>query len=311
MSSNNNRYMFKVYQVKDNDDKLYPLYIPSDLGIHELGKVSEDNFDYKESNDESKKQYYDIWQGGKYYKNSAPNIGFSVYGVKDKDHSLFNRNDDFNIDLEPDEWEALGKEFKTYIDDSYKNTNKYKGRYAFNETNDYDYLTNDEYSVDERLRAMHSKGHAFDAAVLSPYYYNFDTDSNFDELVDLLNFHNNYDTGKKNNVVLAAAPEDSIVKWQDVLRNKYTAQRDTPHELVTTKITPVKQFSNKKFNELSDFYKLVRKAGATGQEAFYDTFNLDPYTIVSDANLKQIMMDMSNSLPVSLGNIAKCIGRCY
>ena len=311
MSSNDNRYMFKVYKVKDNDDKLYPLYIPTDLGVHEINKTSEDNFDYKESDDIENKQYYNVWQGGKFYKNTAPNIGFSTYGLKDKDHSLFNRNDDFNIDLEPDELEALDKEFKTYIDDSYKNTTKYKGHYVNGETNDYDYFTNNNVSIKEKLRAMHNRGRSFDAAVLSPYYYNFDADSNFDELIDLLNFHNNYDTDKKNNVVLAAAPEDSIVKWQDVLRNKYTAQRDTPHEIVTTKITPVKQFSNKEFNELTDFYKLIRKAGATGQEAFYDTFELNPYNLVSDANLKQIMMDMSNSLPVNLGNIAKCVGRCY
>ena len=266
---------------------------------------------YKDDDDTENKKYYSVWQGGKFYKNNAPHIGFSAYGVKDKDHSLFNRDERYGIELDTDEIHAFDNEFKSYIDDAYKNKTKYKDYYNYDdfyETNDFDWLTDNNMLMREKLRIMSKLGDRTDAVVLSPYYYNFDTDSNFDNLVRILNFQNNYGG---NNVVLAAAPENSIIKWQDVLKNKYTAQRDTPHEIVTTKITPVKQFSNKEFNELIDFYKLIRKSGATGQEAFYDTFELNPYTLVSDANLKQIMMDMSNSLPVNLGNIARCVGRCY
>ena len=304
------KYFFKVYNIGDGD-RMYPLYMDADddyysTGAHKLGNV------YIDEKERPAEKYddFNVWKAGKMYHNNTGHRGYSMWGLKDPRYSIFNTNEEYNIDLSPEEWKAVESEFVANIDPAFKNKQDLKRYYAFDEDNDYDYLTNNIYSIDERMHGLNKK--YANGYILSPEHYNFNDDSNYDDLISIVNaFTKVASEGKlKAKPILIAAPESKLINVNDVVNNKFTAQRDSPHEIVATQINPVRKYEQEEFGKLRDKYFELRKQNATGPEAFYETFRLDPIRL-SDANMKEVFMDLSKEYnkkrPVNVGRFADVV----
>lgn len=108
---------------------------------------------------------------------------------------------------------------------------------------------------------------------------------------------------------IVTVPEDALLKSGDIYYNgKDTpAIRDNEHELITSRLTPVRELPN--FKAAYDKYRQLREDGAKDTDAFYDTMELEPDEVLSDAEKKDIYRSMARQYNNRrrLGNITAAL----
>lgn len=197
-----------------------------------------------------------------------------------------------------DELEAYNKSVDALVPESFKGKHELAKYYIDGETNDYEYLTNRYYPVSERLHGLKHVGVIPDTpglATLSKGSLDFDSDQAWDSLIEAAGDYNRYlnEDDTDSSVFLVGAPEDKIIDVGTAVEKGYDLQRDNPNEIVSAEIIPVKEIPG--YGEAAEKYRGIRDKGASGMDAFYDTFKLEPGEIGSDENIKYIYKDMSNA----------------
>lgn len=203
-------------------------------------------------------------------------------------------------DMYGDELEAYDRSVDALVPESFKDKHEFEKYYCDGETNDYDYLTNRYYPVSERLDGLRRAGAIPDVpglATLSKDNLDFDSDRAWDDLIGVADDYNkhllNEDGTNGGSVFLVGAPEDKILDVGTAVEKGYDLQRDNPNEIVSAEIIPVKELPD--YAKAAERYRGIRDKGASGKDAFYDTFQLEPGEIGSDENIKYIYKDMSNA----------------
>ena len=289
-----NKYLFRVYNTDKQGNLLSPF--SDNASAHRYNKKYTTDEVYQSSNS------FDVPNGsiyhrGKVYPKSDTHIGFSAFGKVDPKYAIF--------DVNEDTWDegiakALAAEIRKNIPESFKSRYDLKNAYADGETNDYEYLTNRIYEPEEILRGINKlnngKGNLL-KFTLSPDTFDFDSDNVWDDFVEGIDMYDIYHTKTpfdiaqgNSKVILAAAPEEALLTIDDVINNGYTQQRDFPHEIVTRTITPIRELNE--YPVAKEKYYKLRDKGATGKEAFNDSFKLNPEEIPSDESIKNIYKDM-------------------
>lgn len=303
----NNKYLFRVYKFNSNGDIVSPY-----LNGHELGKqkgFGRTEADYGSSEDVGN-EFGNVWHNGLVIPKSTLHSGFSAIGKIDPRYSIWSDEytlDDTDFDSE-EPLEAFMKELDEKVPDFTKESQMFKSLYRGDETNDYDFLMSHKYRPSNRVKyiaqVLGQKG-ADDIRgyTLSPKYFDFDSDDVWDSLVEDIDIYDTFgmnplkpfsgireDTDDDLRVILATTPEDKLISTNEAINKGYTLQRDFPSELVTHEITPLREFSE--YPEAYKNYRNARRKGATGRDAFAESFKLDPTDIVSDENKKHIYKDI-------------------
>ena len=298
MSDDKLKYFFRSY-IKHPDGRLGPPIVP--IGEpHEIGKRAvapeEPYFTDIKGEDTS------ILYNGRVHpvKYGGDNhYGFSMLGKIMPNVSIWENGYPIPRDtLSGDELEAYNKDIDALVPESFKDRHELAKYYIDGETNDYEYLTNRYYPVSERLHGLKHAGVIPDTpglVSLSKGSLDFDSDQAWDDLVEDTAGYNNFreEDGEDGGIFLVGAPEDKILDVGTTIEKGYDVQRDSPNEIVSTEIIPVKEIPN--YSEAAEKYKGLRGKGASGMDAFYDTFKLEPGEIGSDENIKYIYKDMSNA----------------
>ena len=290
------KYLFRIYLANDKGN-LYSPYMPSS-DYHRIGES------YKaQDTDEAimPSDTVSIFHNGKVSNGplDSRHYGFSAIGRIKPGYSIYGnpytRADEV---LSDDELQKYRQSINKLVPEYFKNTTEFSRNYADGETNDYEYLTNPLYDTREVFDRLH-RGNVITKAptLASPGrdVVDFDSDTAWDDMIyTVRDTHNAFEDGRplKSTAVLAATPEDKLVSVDDAINNQYDVQRDYPEELVTSEIIPVKQID---INKSSEDYANLRKKGASGKDAFFDTFRLDPTDVLSDEDKKYIYKDMSNA----------------
>lgn len=284
----NNKYLFRLYHI----DKQGNIFSPF-LSGHTSG------FDNTEvasgTRDDVGNDFGNLWHKGKLYKKNSKHFGFSAFGKVDPRYSIFSSSD-----LTSDELvDAVQNEISKYVPEHARNTNLLKEYYRDNETNDYDFLTSHKYAPNKRtgyISKFNGDNGSADLFTISPELFDFDSDSVWDDFVydidmyDTFNLLHVNDTSNGDRVVLVTTPEDKIISVDELVNNGYTQQRDFPSELVTSEVIPLREFSE--YPTAIKNYEKLRNKGASGTEAFGESFKIEPKDIVSDEQLKGIYKDM-------------------
>lgn len=285
------KYLFRVYQFDDKGNIVSPF----------LG--SESKFGEKQVTDTVQSDvgnattYGALFHKGQVYPKTPLHKGFSAIGKVDPRFSIWVTEDAHDFD--DDVLEAVQKQIRDVIPEDFKNKREFANRYADNEKNDYEYFTNPVYSPWELTHGLSKLSGVNQVAKmysLDPKYFDFDSDTVWDDLAydidsyGITGARDREPDEEGSRIVLATAPEDKIITVDDVVKQGLTQQRDFPQELVTTEITPIREFTE--YPEAFRNYLLLRRKGASGKEAFADSFKLEPGEIVSDENMKNIYKDM-------------------
>lgn len=286
-----NKYLFRVYHFNDKGEMQSP-FLSSHTGRFGQAEVAEGR--QRDNNNE----FDSLWHKGREYKKNYDHYGFSAIGKVDPRYSIFS-SDNGDLD-DPEVLDAVHNEITKYVPESAKGQTRFKDQYAEDEKDDWQFLTNRAYSPLERTQYLSEMNGGKDGGAsmftISPELFNFDSDNVWDNFVDDIDMYDTFhrlhpnmpDEGDR--VVLATAPENKIISVDDLVKNGYTQQRDFPSEIVTSEITPVRVLSE--YPKAAANYFSARNKGATGPEAFSDSFKIEPKKIVSDEQLKNIYKDM-------------------
>ena len=297
MSDDKLKYFFRLY-AKRPDGRLGSPYMT--IGEpHEFGKraVAEEPYLTKHKSTNTSALYDGRVRPADY--GGDDHYGFSMVGKIMPNISVWGTDIASPHEvMYDDELEAYNKSVDALVPESFKDRHELAKYYIDGETNDYEYLTNRYYPVSERLHGLKHAGVIPDTpglATLPKGSLDFDSDQAWDSLIETTGDYNRYlnedDTGS--NVFLVGAPEDKIIDVGTAVEKGYDLQRDNPNEIVSAEIIPVKEIPG--YGEAAEKYRGIRDKGASGMDAFYDTFKLEPGEIGSDENIKYIYKDMSNA----------------
>lgn len=291
-----NKYLFRVYKFDDKGNIISPFLAEEG---QEFGKTSTAE-DYTE---DRSNEFGDLFHKGDVYKTTDTHHGFSTIGKIDPRYSTFDVNeaaDFYDEDFE----DQVHTYLHSLVPESAIGQTQFKGYYADDEEDDYDFLMNSIYSIPERVNAI-AKARGQDASnimsmSLSPQFIDFEGDNVWDDLVediDIYDLHGQkYEGNKKEDgnekIVLVSSPESKMLTIDDMIAQGLTTQRDFPSEIVTTQVTPIKELTG--YPEARKKYRSLRKMGAGGKEAFGESFKLEPGQIGSDKNIKHVLNDLSN-----------------
>jgi hypothetical protein len=285
----NNKYLFRVYHFDDKGNMKSPFVErgnPKGFGITEKAEGTQDDIGNVFGN---------LFHKGKLYQKAFPHYGFSAIGKIDPRFSIWFGEDAGDFDDEV--LEAINKEISSRIPEEMKDKQDLKAYYKLGEKNDYDFLTNERYAPRDRVKRLTGNVWGANSFTLSPEYLDFDSDNAWDDLVEDIDIYDTHhiknplfgaEEGDK--VVLVTAPEDKLISVDDVVKNGLTQQRDFPSEIVSSEVTPVRELNE--YPDARSKYYALRNKGATGKEAFADSFKISPTDIVSDENMKSIYKDM-------------------
>lgn len=292
--SKDNKYLFRVYHFDENGDIVSP-FVNDGTSEKGFGKKEED---YGVTDDLGN-SFGNLWHKGKTYKASGRHQGFSAIGKVDPKLSIYNTDYDMHDDAE----DALSDMLDEQIPEKALHTNMFKKFYKFNEKNDFEFLINSTYPVVLRLNAIATlrgeDASNLSAVTLSPKFFDFDSDDVWDDLVEDIDMYDTFDQKKldfmprddsNDKVVLVTTPTSKLITIDDVINRGLTTQRDFPSELVSNEVTPLRVLSE--YPKARSRYFNLRDKGASGKEAFGDSFKFDPDNdIVSDNNMKKIYKD--------------------
>lgn len=284
-----NKYLFRVYHFDKNGDMTSP-FLSEHTGNFGNTEVAAG------TTEDVGNEFGNLWHKGKFYPKSKRHFGFSAIGKVDPRYSIFSGDylgDDDILD-------AVQNEITKGVPETAKGQRQFARYYADDEKDDYEFLTNKLYSPRERtsyLSQLQGQKGAANAFTISPELFNFDSDEvwdNFASDIDVYDtFHMKHPDATNDNgdrVVLVTAPEDKVISADDIVKNGYTQQRDFPTELVTSEVTPVREFSE--YPQAMSKYETLRSKGASGPEAFAESFRIEPGQVVSDKQLKDIYKDI-------------------
>lgn len=293
-----NKYLFKIYKF-DDEGNIYNEFVSRGDDIKKGIGITQKAEDYgiqKDTHNEITPLYYK----GKVYPESFDHYGFSAIGKVDPKYSIwpedyleFAEGDDF--------YPEFLKQLEKDIPESTKGKQDLRRFYYDNNIkDDYEYLTSfkkrDGITPIEAITSLAKLQGANKPGMFAMprNSFDFDSDDVWDDFVYDIDMYNITDPSFNNpsdeHIVLAAAPEDKLISVDDVVNNNYTSQRDFPSEIVTCEITPLRVFSE--YRNAKANYDKLRDKGASGSEAFGESFKLEPTKIVSDENMKNIYKDM-------------------
>ena len=315
------RYFFRVY-LHDGNGNLYSPYVGDEhtrtperrqhMGEEYVAPEPEEDPGQVNPRDRVK-----VWHKGKIHPgvHDYRHAGFSMVGRLHPEYSLYGDN------LDPFEdavdgyagIDGLGDDLRAAVPESAKHTRELESAYADGEQNDWEYLTNPVYANTEvmyglrKLLGDSNLGMGVSTGTLSGRAVGFDSDDSYDSMVDNTKLVMNAvgadvfgggDTPYKDSEghllkvvpTIVAAPEKSLISVDDALRKQYDMDRDFPNEWLSMRMTPKDAVDGKAF----DRYSELRGKGASGRDAFGDSFNLDPDVTWSDEAVKDIRKDMSD-----------------
>ena len=293
------KYFFRVYN-KDANGNFFSPYTFDKINV-DTGKRIQDNTDITKYPIGKDSVWLSDNTGVHEAKLEAPHYGFSVIGKITPDKSIWGGYlQDLYESVNNKEDTVLRNRIKNLLPDSTKHTNILKNSYADDETNDYEYFTNDIYNTEELFNSLHKAGIVNGVPVIGTFGkddIDFDSDEAYDNLMYAVNMYTADPFDKQDDVskslFLVAAPEDKILSAQDAIKNNLSIQRDMPEELIATEITPIKEYAD--VHNAIRGYNHAKKKGASAKDAFFDAFKLDPAMIGSDRDIKYIYKDMSNA----------------
>ena len=287
------KYLFRVYHFDKNGNISSP-FLSGHTGKFGSAEIADSTRD--STRDDVGNEFGNLWHKGKLYQRNPRHFGFSAFGKVDPRYSIFSGEDfEGNKKL----LRAIQKEITKGVPESAKGQHLLKDYYEDNEEDDWEFLTNDLYTPKERtghLSKFRGQKGSADAFTISPEFFDFDSDQVWDDLaydIDMYDTFNRLHPGAVDDgdrVVLATTPESKIISVDDLIKNGYTQQRDFPSELVTSEITPIRVFSE--YPKAVANYDRLRDKGASGKEAFAESFKIEPSKIVSDEQLKNIYKDI-------------------
>lgn len=290
-----NKYLFRLYHFNKNGNISSPFLASSSsqFGIPITATSTRDDT----TND-----FGALWHKGRLYPRNVRHFGFSTIGKVDPRYSIFSGDTDYDFD--DGVFNSIHKELTASVPKEAHGQQTLKNLYTDGEKDDYEFLTNTKYSPRERSKFLHkfNTGKDIDGAnafTISPKWFNFDSDNVWDDLaydIDMYRTFDRPDEGDK--VVLVTTPEDKILSVDELTKKGYTQQRDFPSEIVTSEITPLRVFSE--YPKALAKYDILRDKGASGPEAFSESFKIEPKQIASDAQLKNIYVDMCRNKDANL-----------
>lgn len=282
-----NKYLFRVYHF-DKNGNIFSPFLSGHTGSFGNTEVATD------TRDDVGNEFGSLWHKGKLYPKNNKHFGFSAFGKVDPRYSIFSGEylDDNLLD-------AVQNEITKGVPESAKGQRQFAKYYADDEKDDYEFLTNKIYSPRERtsyLSQLQGQKGSASAYTISPELFDFDSDQVWDDLaydIDMYDtFHRLHpgmpDEGDR--VVLVTTPESKIISADDLVKNGYTQQRDFPSELVSSEVTPIREFSE--YPQAVTKYDELRDKGASGPEAFAESFRIEPGQVASDEQLKDIYKDI-------------------
>lgn len=288
MNGVNNRYLFRLYHV-DKQGNIFSPFLSGHTGGFGNTEVASG------TRDDVGNDFGNLWHKGQLYKRNPKHFGFSAFGKVDPRYSIFSSSDLVTDEL----LNAVQNEITRYVPERAKDTNVLKEYYRDNENNDYDFLTSHKYAPSKRtgyISKFNGGNDSADLFTISPEFFDFNSDTVWDDFVydidmyDTFNLLHVNDTSNGDKVMLVTTPEDKIVSVDELIKNGYTQQRDFPSELITSEVTPLREFSE--YPTAIKNYEKLRSKGASGPEAFGESFKIEPKDIVSDEQLKGIYKDM-------------------
>lgn len=282
-----NKYLFRVYHFDKNGNIFSPF-----LSEH-TGKLGDTEI-ASETRDDVGNEFGHLWHKGKLYQKNPKHFGFSAFGKVDPRYSIFSGED-----LDGGLLDAVHKEITKGVPESTKGQKRFAEYYADDEKDDWEFLTNNIYSPGERtsyLSQLQGQKGSASAFTISPELFDFDSDQVWDDLAYDIDMYDTFhrwhpempDEGDR--VVLVTTPESKIISADDLVKNGYTQQRDFPSEIVTSEVTPIREFNE--YPKAVSKYDELRDKGASGPEAFAESFRIEPGQIVSDEQLKDIYKDI-------------------
>ena len=285
-----NKYLFRVYHMGNNGEIFSP-FLSGDA--KRFGKTEKAQGVRNDIGNE----FGSLWHKGKIYPKNNRHFGFSAFGKVDPRYSVFS-DDDFDFDND-ELLEAVHNSITKYVPEEAHGQKTLEKYYADGEKDDFEFLTNHTYSPRERTNYLSKFSGKNDTAqhfTISPEFFNFDSDSVWDDLVYDIDTYDTFhrmhpgmpDEGDR--VVLVTTPESKIISVDDMINNGYTQQRDFPSEIVTSELTPIREFSE--YPKAAANYDKLRDKGASGPEAFAESFKIEPKQIASDEQLKNIYKDL-------------------
>ena len=279
MSDNEDKgYLFKVYS-SDKDGRLYNPYkrdVPVDLKVGDIYTDFPTEDELIKGNSSRFSVTPNALLNAPKYQPYKPHVGFSANGLADPAYSLVNL-------------EAASDNFPEVIPDV---PDWFKDRYNLNNDS-----TLKNYSTAAGIERMRHRDHAvFTPRLYSKIKGTVDTPSlkdgrmlnKYDYLRELLElylsdaFFNSPDesSGK---LVLVETPLKHVIQATNDMTT--SPQRDSPNEIVTQSIKPVKVY------DADYLYKLVR-AGLSSEDVIKAL--ADGGHIISDENYKTVISDLSN-----------------
>lgn len=282
-----NKYLFRVYHF-DNNGNISSPFLSGHNGKFGTTEVA-DNV-----KDDVGNEFGNLWHKGKLYQKNTRHFGFSAFGKVDPRYSIFSGED-----LDDELLDAVQNEITKSVPESAKGQQQFKNYYADGEKDDWEFLTNKIYTPKERTNYLSRlQGHkgAANAFTISPEFFDFDSDRVWDDFaydIDMYDTFHRLHPGRsdeKDKVVLVTAPESKIISVDDIVKNGYTQQRDFPSEIVTSEVTPLRVFSE--YPKAVANYDMLRDKGASGKEAFAESFKIEPGQVISDEQLKNIYKDI-------------------
>lgn len=308
--------------ISDDSDSLGVRARLGETQVDDINKVRNEDF-------RGNIKHSGLWHNGKVHNLTPRHYGYSILGKSDPRYSIFNFFEDYfqtddvhhAIEEEVDKYarnvpESL-KEKDDFIKDFLQNKKRPVNRDFIK--NDYDLFTHERSPLItsekiDYLEKLHNSG-AYPASHFTlPRNHSFfkDNDKLLDYFVDMATIftgndadddddYDDYDEdmfeqmgtkmGDNMGIVLVSVPEDKMLSVDDVIKNKFTAQRDFPEELIATEVTPLRIFNE--FPKAVDNYKKLRwRDKVPAAEAFGESFKIEPGDFVSDKQLKDIYLDM-------------------
>lgn len=282
-----NKYLFRVYHIGKNGEIFSP-FLSGDakgLGKTEIAQGTRDDVG---------NEFGSLFHKGKVYPKNMKHFGFSAFGKVDPKYSVFSGED-----IDDDLLDAVQKSITKYVPQEAHGKRMLERFYADDEKDDFEFLTNHLYDPRERTNYLSKFNGSNDTAqhfTIEPEFFNFDSDQTWDDLVYDIDTYDTFhrlhpgmpDEGDR--VVLVTTPESKIISVDNMVKNGYTQQRDFPSEIVTSELTPIREFSE--YPKAADNYEKLRDKGASGPEAFAESFKIEPKQIASDEQLKDIYKDL-------------------
>lgn len=319
--ADDDRYFFRVY-LNDGNGNLYSPYVGSDsTRTPERRQFMGSEYVAPEPDEDPElvnpRDTVSVWHKGRVHPGVRDyrHAGFSMIGRLHPDYSLYGDS------MDPFEYavdgyggiDGLGDDIRAAVPESARHTRELARYYADGEDNDWDYLHNRMYGNSELLNGLRQlagdkdRDKGVTSGTLSGRAIGFDSDDSYDSMIDntrlVLNTVGGYDEydgdtpykdseGHQLKVVptIVAAPEKSLISVDDALEKKYDMDRDFPNEWLSMRMTPKDAVDRKAF----DRYSELREKGASGRDAFGDSFDLDPDLSWSDEAVKDIRKDMSD-----------------